>query len=108
MTENALPMFWTKLDLESRPRQEELNKLAESFKGLRLVAPLLGEGGLTRRRVEVPQHIDKSPEDIVKDYLQRLVQWWKQDQDEKIGLALLQTITVDVVVTHPAVGLSPC
>ncbi|KAK4225797.1 hypothetical protein QBC38DRAFT_251921 [Podospora fimiseda] len=98
--DNSLVLKRTKIQLEEvRDRVEELRTLGELLNRLRLLK-------LTREEVRkngVPKHLAKEPEDIVKDYLDKIAEMTVKDISENIGRKVLENISIDLTVTHPAI-----
>jgi hypothetical protein len=99
-------MRWTKLDLEPKTGLKELEQLRELAKGLGLVDQLLTSDEDVAIRNDVPRHITKAPEDVLRDYLSKVVREWYMHMKAK-GKHTLDNVTLDIVVTHPAVSKPP-
>lgn len=94
---------WTKLELEPQSTETELLQLKELTKGLDLLRELR-ENQLAGTMKDVPQHITKSAEDVVRDFLSKVArEWYKymKSQNEYT----LENLELDLVITHPAVSL---
>jgi hypothetical protein len=70
IADNSHVLRWTKLELEPRTTINELDVLRELTKGLDLIRELQANknSGITN---DMPQHLAKNPEDIVRDYLSK-------------------------------------
>ncbi|KUJ12158.1 uncharacterized protein LY89DRAFT_688619 [Mollisia scopiformis] len=91
---------WTKLELEPQSTKAELDQLRELTKGLDLLRELReskNEGLMT----DVPQHITKSAEDIVRDFLTKVSRVWYKHMKSQ-NQFVLEQVPLDLVITHPA------
>jgi hypothetical protein len=98
--DNSKVLRWTKLEFEHRTIGEELEVLRELIKGLDLVKELQ-ENEDAAIMNNVPRHISKSAEDIVRDYLGKVSREWYQYMTRK-GKYTLKNVSLDIVLTHPA------
>jgi len=93
---------WTKLALEETyDREQELQNLSSLLYEMRLV-------NLTTSLVlnnDLPRHLSKEPEDILKDYLEQVAEKTYEEIASQVGQRFLEHIPVDIVVTHPAVSI---
>ncbi|KAK0634343.1 hypothetical protein B0T17DRAFT_611370 [Bombardia bombarda] len=97
--DNSRVLKWTKLELEeTRNRSWELRTLAETLYGLRMVD--LSESEIIKNNI--PRHLAKEPEDIVKDYLDYIAEQTLEEIVDKVGRHVPDNIHIDMVVTHPA------
>jgi len=96
------PVRYAKLELQARGRQVELEKLADVIKGLQLMARFRADQGAGARN-EVPQFLTLSAEDIVTEFLDRVVRRWHNEMQSE-NEALLAANPLDLVITHPGVG----
>ncbi|KAI9786203.1 MAG: hypothetical protein M1839_007613 [Geoglossum umbratile] len=98
--DNSLVMRWTKLELEPRKTDEELDVLRELVKGLDLVNELRANKDAAIMN-EIPRHISKDSGDVVKDYLSRVTKEWYLFILGQ-GRHTLDQVPLDIVITHPA------
>lgn len=91
---------WTKLELEPQDTATELAQLRELTKGLDLVRELR-ENETMGLMNDVPEHITKSAEDVVRDYLSKVSRVWYQHMKSQ-GRYTLERVPLDLVITHPA------
>ncbi|KAF2496481.1 hypothetical protein BU16DRAFT_581790 [Lophium mytilinum] len=96
--DDSLRMQWTKLELEPRSVQSELEVLRDLTRGLDLPMRLQ-----QHQSVSAPRHLAKDAEDVVRDYLSKIARLWYQDIKATSTFAL-DRIPVDMVVTHPVVS----
>ncbi|KAM7212824.1 hypothetical protein V8F06_011812 [Rhypophila decipiens] len=90
---------WTKLELEeTRDRSAELRTLAETLYGLRLMD--LSESKVIEN--DIPRHLAKEPEDIVKDYLDLIADQTLDEILNNVGRHVPENIPIDMIITHPA------
>ncbi|KAK3683332.1 hypothetical protein B0T22DRAFT_245329 [Podospora appendiculata] len=90
---------WTKLELEeNRDRGAELKTLAETLYGLRLLD--LSESAVIDNNI--PRHLAKEPEDIVRDYLEFIAEQTLEEIHDEVGKKVPENIPIDMIVTHPA------
>lgn len=95
-------MRWTKLELEPRSTDKELDILQELTKGLDLVGKLL-EIETAGSGTDAPLHLSKDSGDIVRDYLSEVArEWYRYIRSQ--GRHTLNSVPLDMVITHPAVG----
>jgi hypothetical protein len=98
---NAIVMRWTKLELEPKEHaQDELGILQELVKGLNLVRDLRSDP-LSGATSDIPEHISKSAEDIVRDFLRDVAREWYQHVRAQ-GQYIFNRVPLDIVITHPA------
>ncbi|KAI0127153.1 hypothetical protein BJ170DRAFT_363890 [Xylariales sp. AK1849] len=93
-------MRWTKLELEPRTGLAELKQLRELTKGLGLVDKLVASDDMIIKN-DVPRHVSKAPEDVLRDYLGQVIREWYMHM-KSLGRHTLDNVPLDVVVTHPA------
>ncbi|KAK3370874.1 hypothetical protein B0T24DRAFT_650103 [Lasiosphaeria ovina] len=97
--DNSRVLKWTKLDLEeTKNRTTELRTLAETLYGLRTLN--LSEDEVIKNNI--PRHLAKEPEDIVKDYLDHIAEKTHDAISNEVGRLVLAKFPIDMVVTHPA------
>ncbi|EAA33990.2 hypothetical protein GE21DRAFT_3741 [Neurospora crassa] len=97
--DNSRVLKWTKLELEeTRGRSAELRTLAETLWGMRLLD--LSEDAVIRN--DIPRHLAKEPEDIVKDYLDNIAEQTLEEICTQVGRRVADNIPIDMVITHPA------
>ncbi|KAK3939278.1 hypothetical protein QBC46DRAFT_388319 [Diplogelasinospora grovesii] len=97
--DNSRVLKWTKLELEeTKNRTTELRTLAETLYGLRLL-DLTPEAII---RNDIPRHLAKEPEDIVKEYLDQIAEQTFTDITTTLGRHVPERLPIDMVVTHPA------
>jgi hypothetical protein len=95
-------MRWTKLELEPRTTVKELEVLRELLKGLDLVNKLRANDNAASTN-DIPQHISRDAGDIVREYLGKVAkEWYLYIRGQ--GKYTLDTVPLDIVVTHPAVS----
>ncbi|KAF2866044.1 hypothetical protein BDV95DRAFT_584773 [Massariosphaeria phaeospora] len=91
--------IWTKLALTYGTPEEELKVLRDLMEGLDFMSGLKksnGQAGL----IDVPEHLTKSPEDVITDYLTKVSrEWYRLISAE--ATHLLENIPLDIVMTHP-------
>lgn len=100
--EGSRVMRWTKLRLVPGTIAQELDILLEGVKGLDLAEKLL-EIENAGSEADVPVHLPKYPEDIVRDYLSEVTREWYRYMRSQARHALNQ-VPLDIVISHPAVG----
>lgn len=99
--DNSRVLKWTKLELEeTRSRSAELRTLAETLWGMQLLD--LSEDAVIRN--DIPRHLAKEPEDIVKDYLDNIAEQTLEEICTQVGRRVADNIPIDMVITHPAVS----
>ncbi|KAF2671475.1 hypothetical protein BT63DRAFT_453870 [Microthyrium microscopicum] len=99
--DKAIVMRWTKLELEPKEHlREELAILQELVKGLELVKNIR-TNPLSGATADVPVHVSKSSEDIVRDYLRDVAREWYQHVRAQ-GQYIFNRVPLDIVITHPA------
>ncbi|KAH7625276.1 hypothetical protein B0T09DRAFT_352661 [Sordaria sp. MPI-SDFR-AT-0083] len=97
--DNSRVLKWTKLELEdTRNRSAELKTLAETLLGLQLLD--LSEDAVIKN--DIPRHLAKEPEDIVKDYLDEIAEQTLEEIQTQVGRRVADNIPIDMVITHPA------
>lgn len=101
MSADADVIKWTKLELESRTTVRELEVLRELVKGLDLVNKLRGNENAALTN-DIPRHLSRSAEDVVRDYLCKVSREWHRFIKGQAEL-VLDTVPLDIVLTHPAV-----
>jgi hypothetical protein len=94
-------MRWTKLELEPRTTVRELEVLRELVKGLDLVNELRANENAANTN-DIPRHISRDAGDIVRDYLLEVAREWYLYIKSQ-SRHTLDTVPLDIVVTHPAV-----
>ncbi|KAF4625147.1 hypothetical protein G7Y89_g13022 [Cudoniella acicularis] len=91
---------WTKLELEPRTAEQELGVVRELMKGLDLISKLrVNEDAAATS--DIPHHISKSSEDVVRDYMTKIAREWYQHM-RSVGRYTLENVPLDIVITHPA------
>jgi len=85
----------------TRDRSAELRTLAETLYGLRLMD--LSESKVIDN--DIPRHLAKEPEDIIKDYLDNIADQTLDEIINHVGRHVPENIPIDMIVTHPAVSL---
>jgi len=93
---------WTKLELvkDSSPLGE-LEKLQELINGLAELNKLHAKGN---KPDDVPRHLSKTTKDIIEFYLSKVARRWVSYMTREAEY-VLESVPVDIVVTHPAVCL---
>ncbi len=96
---------WTKMDPEPRTKLQEFGIVKELMKGLALISRIYEDEDAAIRN-EIPRHLTKGSEDIVRDYLTKLVRHWYNYMRAQ-GHHTLENVPLDIIITHPAVR-PPC
>ncbi|KAK3343607.1 hypothetical protein B0T25DRAFT_464293 [Lasiosphaeria hispida] len=97
--DNSRVIKWTKLSLEDTGhRGQELENLTKLLYELRLLN--LSEEEAIKNNI--PRHLSKEPEDIVKDYLEQVADKTLDEIISQIGRNVPDNIPIDMVITHPA------
>ena len=99
---DSLVLIGTKLELQTYTPTAELKILKELVKGLDLVTQIVQDDG-TAQDIDIPKHLSKNSEQIVSDYLSKVVrEWymWMKGQREHI----FSSVPLDLVMTYPAVS----
>jgi hypothetical protein len=102
VSDSAVAMIWTKLELDEQDRLEELDLLLKALNGMADLElnQIAGAQGL-------PSYPAKEPEEIIADYLHfmraHLVEHELEGPLSNFGANWLRRVTVDVVVTCPLV-----
>jgi hypothetical protein len=94
-------MRWTKLELEEAEIGDEINRLRDAVKGLRLMTQFTTE---TRDRVlnhDIPHHLGMDAEYIVTEYLSHVFREWYDVLAAEVR-SLFENISIDLVITHPS------
>lgn len=100
--DNSRIMAWTKLELEqTKNRTQELGILCEIFYGVALMD--FNEEAIINN--DIPRHLAKEAEDIVRDYLDEIAETTSEDIISSLGHHVPDRIPIDLIVTHPAVSL---
>ena len=94
---------YAKLNLQARGRRVELEKLADVVNGLQIMARFRADQTAGAKN-SVPKHLTLSPEDVVTELLDRVVRRW-YDMVQSENRAALATNPLDLIITHPGVGL---
>jgi hypothetical protein len=95
-------MVWTKLDLEqTKNRTQELAILCEIFYDVALM-DFNDEAVINN---DIPRHLAKEAEDIVRDYLDEIAETTCDEITSTLGHHVPERIPIDLIVTHPAVSL---
>jgi hypothetical protein len=89
---------WTKLDLAGKTATKNLDILQELAEGLGAIEELKAR---TRTLADDIDHLTKSTEDCIREYLARVCEEWVLYMDDTAANQL--TNRVDFVITHPAV-----
>jgi hypothetical protein len=93
---------WTKLELEPLGPKQELEKLKGLVEGLHLIHNLQANYRPGQELPEIPEHLTKEPEDVVRDYLTEVVDdWYGFISNDSTNL--IHEVRVDLIMTHPAV-----
>jgi hypothetical protein len=97
-------LSWTKLELKPKDSVKELKVLQNLMRGLDLIRKL-NDG-----QEMAPMQISKSSEDVVRDYLTKVLARWHYAlvtaRDDSVlagGQHALRIAPLDVVMTHPVV-----
>ena len=88
---------WTKLELMPREPAKELVTLKNLLRG----SDTYGRSLLQT----APRQLTFNAQDVIEDFLGKVVKEWVQFMNRRAARAL-ENIDVDVVMTHPAVGLN--
>jgi hypothetical protein len=105
----SMTLQWNKLELKDpEDRGAELRMLEKALHDLALLEDLRNPAmsDEDRDNIVVPGHVGKTPEDVVTEYMKRLASRFQREVDANEGRAVLDNNIVDVVVTHPADGVS--
>jgi hypothetical protein len=99
--DNSLVVRWTKLNLEARDPERELEVLGELVKGLDRMR------SFQQTQNDMPQHLARNASDVVRDYLTRVVRQWYIWMRSQPGSRqhILRNLPLDLVITHPAVSM---
>ena len=90
----------TKLGLEeNNNRLRELKAFSDTLYGLSCIEL----NDYTAINHQIPEHLSKNAEDVVEDYLKKVADVTHRDIAIRLGSAVLENITVDLIITHPAV-----
>ncbi|KAF2737635.1 actin-like ATPase domain-containing protein [Polyplosphaeria fusca] len=98
--EDSRVFQWTKMELLKRSPVKELKTLKDLVKDLSLIkeinggSPMGGSKGL-------PEHLTKSPEDVITDYLMKVSREFYNNQRSAAGRHTLEHVPLDLVITHP-------
>jgi hypothetical protein len=101
----VIVLQWTKMELMNQDTAMELKKLKVLLEGHKLIETYCEKTDPydTLALADAPLHLFKNSEDIMRDYLIRLVtRWWERTIVE--SRFMLENTHVDVIVTHPAVS----
>ncbi|KAF2473741.1 uncharacterized protein BDR25DRAFT_341026 [Lindgomyces ingoldianus] len=90
---------WTKLELTTRDSVKELKVLLDLMNGLELIQRM-GKESEEVGSEEVPDHLTKSPENVLTDYLMKLSREWYEHMHSG-GINTLANVPLDLVITHP-------
>jgi len=98
--EGSRILRWTKLELvKGRSPREELGTLKEIIDGMPEMQKLHSTKSI---KLDVPKHLTKTSEDVIEYYLSLVAREWQASMTDQ-ARHVLDRITVDLVVTHPAV-----
>ncbi|KAI9769806.1 MAG: hypothetical protein M1840_003800 [Geoglossum simile] len=98
--ENSLVMQWTKLELEPRTAVKELDILRDLVSGLDLINELRADEQAALVN-NIPRHITKDAEGVVRDYLSKVSREWYTHIKVQ-GRFILDRVPLDIVISHPA------
>lgn len=101
MDENSQVMQWTKLELEPLTTVKELGILRDLVGGLDRMNKLRADESASLN--SIPRHISKDAEEVVKDYLGKVSREWYTYIKQQ-GKHTLDSVPIDIVISHPAVG----
>jgi hypothetical protein len=106
ISDDSQVMRWTKLELEPRTAIRELEALRELVKGLDLVNELRANENAANMS-DIPRHISKDAGDIIREYLGKVAREWYQFIRSQ-GRHTLDSVPLDIIITHPAVRFPFC
>jgi hypothetical protein len=99
ISENALTLIWTKLELDEGERSEELQLILNALKGM---------GNLDfeeiRNQNGLPSYPAREPEDVIADYLSEVCKFVMTNPPGVIDRTFLDTVPIDLIVTVPSVS----
>jgi hypothetical protein len=105
--DDSAVMRWTKLELEPRDKNSELERLRDTVRGLNLMNTFRQDQNAAVNN-EVPRHLGKAPEDILRDFIRKVARQWYEymqtDAQSVLGSVALSNVPLDIVVTHPTVS----
>lgn len=99
---DSVVMRWTKLELQPQKRVDELERLFDTVKGLRLMSAFQSNS-LAGVENDIPSHLGLDSEDIVADFLRKVTRRWF-DHMQGDAQSVLANIPLDLVITHPGVS----
>lgn len=102
INEGSWASHWTKLDL---PKQTPLQELSTLRRSLESLMDLQRLGSDNHDEYETPEHLTRSPEEIVQDFLTFIARHYYLKVKEKSQF-VLTSLPIDMVLTHPAVSTS--
>jgi len=94
-------MRWTKLELNDGSLGEEIKRLAAVVKGLGLMSEFRSNAAQRVLINNIPRHLGLDAEDIVTEYLTRVVREWFAFQQAETR-SLFGNVPLDLVITHPS------
>ncbi|ORY17005.1 hypothetical protein BCR34DRAFT_611282, partial [Clohesyomyces aquaticus] len=86
---------WTKMQLTTREPIKELKVLADLINDMNLITALRHG-----RHTEVPDHLRKSSEDVLEEYMEKVSREWYFHMTTG-GIHMLDQVPLDMVITHP-------
>jgi hypothetical protein len=95
-------MRYFDLDLESRSRLSQLQGLRQVAQGLRSMAAFHADRATQPRYCDIPLHIGLDAEDVVADFLRKVVRFWFDRLSADYHL--LDFFACDIVISHPPVS----
>ena len=100
--EHSQVVRWTKLELEQCSASKELDILRDLVDGLDLLNELRVDESTSLDKI--PRHIYKDAQEVVKDFLGKVAREWFLYIKGR-GRYTLETVPLDIVITHPTVGI---
>jgi hypothetical protein len=104
INKDSLVMQWTKLELETRSTTDELKTLQALMTGHPAIYNYTRD---YNRHKHPPEHLCKSSEEIIRDYLRKVIKEWHESVMKNSKFAL-DRVPVDIVITHPVVRIGSC
>ena len=99
ISQEAVKMVWTKMELDQQERSEELRMILDALNGM---------NNLDLKAIErsrgIPDYPAMDPVDIVADYLSKVRAHLVQTLEATYGKEYLTIIPIDLVITVPAVS----
>jgi hypothetical protein len=93
---------WTKLELQQQTKTVELRQLRDTVRGLRMMAAFRADE-LAGANQDTPDHLGLDAEDIVTDFLRKVVRKWLEFMQADSAVVLIN-VPIDLVITHPGVS----